>query len=206
MVDWKGAFQGRLEPGQSPALLLVDPVRAYLEAASPLALDSGASARDRMADLAAAFRSRNLPVVWTGVRYCADGSDGGRFFQKVPALQVFAGDNPLGGFPAELAPEDGERVFIKQYPSAFFGTALDQWLHDQGVDTLYLGGFSTSGCVRASALDALQHGFIPMIVADACADRSDDIHAQNLRDLSTKYGEIVQTVEVPGMLDSCSQS
>lgn len=200
MADWKGAFAGKLEPGERSALLLVDPVVAYLEAGSPLVLDSGPAAAARMAELVSEFRQRSLPIIWTGVKYLPDGSDGGYFFKKVPALKVFVGDGPLGAFPDDLQPEGEEPVFLKQYPSAFFGTQLDEWLHKREIDTVFIGGFSTSGCVRASALDALQYGFIPMIVEDACADRNHDLHSQNLRDLEAKYGEVVTAAEVPALL------
>lgn len=200
MTEWQSAFSGHLKPGKSPALLLVDPVAAYVEPDSPLFLESGKAALERMVFLAAEFRERGLPVIWTGVRYKPDGSDGGHFFRKVPALEVFVGDGPLGAFPSELAPREGEPVFIKQYPSAFFGTMLDGWLQERAIDTLYIGGFSTSGCVRASALDTLQYGYIPIVVSDACADRDADLHGQNLRDLETKYAETVLSTEVPAML------
>ncbi len=202
MPSWKGAFAGHLSPGTSPALLLVDPVRAYVEEGSPLHLDTGAAAVARMAELVAEFRARELPVIWTGVRYQEGGADGGYFFQKVPALELFVGETEAGSFPEALSPADTDPVFLKQYPSAFFGTQLDAWLRKHGIDTLYITGFSTSGCVRASALDALQYGFIPMTVRDACADRNEELHGSNLRDLGAKYSEIVDTGDVPAMLDT----
>ena len=200
--DWNGAFAGHLQPGTSPALLLVDPVRAYVDAGSPLHLDSGAAAVAQMARLVAEFRARALPVIWTGVRYQPGGADGGYFFKKVPALELFVGETQAGAFPDALLPEAGEPVFFKQYPSAFFGTQLDRWLRERSIDTLYIGGFSTSGCVRASTLDALQHGFIPITVSDACADRDAELHGSNLRDLGAKYAEIVVTDAVPAMLET----
>jgi maleamate amidohydrolase len=200
VADRQGAFAGNLHPGKHPALLLVDPVQAYVEPGSPLFLESGAAAANNMAVLLREFRSRELPVIWTRVRYRSDGSDGGHFYKKVPALAVFSSDGPLGEFVQVLAPAENEPLFIKQFPSAFFATSLDKWLHEQGIDTLFICGFSTSGCVRASALDALQYGFIPFVVANACADRSDDIHSQNLRDLGAKYGEIVVTDQLNDLL------
>ncbi|MEM7779751.1 MAG: isochorismatase family protein [Pseudomonadota bacterium] len=197
---WKEAFAGNLTPGTAPALLLVDPVRAYVEQGSPLYLESGADAVARMAELVALFRARNLPVIWTGVRYSEGGADGGYFFKKIPALKIFVGETKLGGFPADLSPAENEKVILKQYPSAFHWTGLDDWLKQHGIDTLYIGGFSTSGCIRASALDALQYGYIPMTVADACGDRNADLHRQNLRDLGAKYSEIIDTVKVPDLL------
>ena len=202
MNDWDNAFAGHLAPGSSPALLLVDPVRAYVDEQFPLYLKSGKAAVAQMAMLAGEFRSRGLPVIWTGVRYQPGGADGGHFFAKVPALHVFVGESEAGTFPDELTPKAGERIVIKQYPSAFFATGLDIWLHEQGIDTLYIGGFSTSGCVRASALDALQYGFVPIVASDACADRDQELHGSNLRDLGAKYAEIVTSNQVPHMLDT----
>ncbi|MHA7819781.1 MAG: isochorismatase family protein [Erythrobacter sp.] len=200
MANWHTAFEGHLKPGTSPALLLVDPVAAYIEPESPLYLESGAAAVERMAELATLFRERDLPVIWTGVRYQPGGADGGLFYRKVPVLEIFVGDNPLGDFPASLQPHGDERVVIKQYPSAFFDTGLAERLHEDGIDTLFIGGFSTSGCVRASALDALQYGFAPFVVSDACGDRNADYHGSNLRDLGAKYAEIVTSAEVPALL------
>ena len=202
MGEWDKAFAGHLQPGRRPALLLVDPVRAYIEPASPLFLETGAAAAAQMAALLGEFRARGLPVVWTGVRYLPGGADGGHFFRKVPALKVFVGESELGAFPDPLTPAKGEGVFLKQYPSAFYGTGVGAWLHNRKIDTLYIGGFSTSGCVRASTLDALQNGFIPITVRDACADRDDDLHGSNLRDLGAKYAEIVTGGDVPAMLES----
>ena len=202
MTDWKSAFDGRLQPGTKPALLLVDPVAAYVEEGSPLLLDTGAETVERMAEVLEEFRKRDLPVAWTGVRYLPDGSDGGQFFRKIPALKVFVGDNPLGQFAPGLTAHDDEAIFIKQYPSAFFGTSLYDWLSARSVDTLYIVGFSTSGCVRASALDALQHGFVPLLVDDACGDRNEDLHSQNLRDLKAKYAEVLGSADVAGALDT----
>lgn len=200
MTQARGAFEGHLQPGRAPALLLVDPVAAYVEQGSPLFLETGAKAVAQMSELADLFRNRGLPVIWTGVRYAPGGVDGGLFYRKVPALELFVGDNPMGRFPAALQPLESERVVIKQYPSAFFGTALDERLREDGIDTLFIGGFSTSGCVRASTLDALQYGFAPFVVSDACGDRIADYHGQNLRDLGAKYSEIVTAAEVPALL------
>jgi maleamate amidohydrolase len=163
-------------------VLVVDLVRAYLDDGSPLQMDTAAAARDATSRLVEAARAAGVPVIWTAVRYAVDGSDGGRFFQKVPSLAVFAdGAGDLGDFPAEVSPADGETVVVKQYPSAFFGTDLADDLHAQGIDTLLIAGYSTSGCVRASALDALCHGFVPLVVREACADRDPRPHTSAVR-------------------------
>lgn len=193
--NYAGVYEGRLQPGARPALLIVDVVMAYLTEGSALFMETAAAARDSNARLAAAARAAGVPVVFTNVRYKPDGSDGGVFYTKAPVLQAFIEGSPLGAFPAELAPQSRERVFTKQYPSAFFGTGLAEALHAEGIDTLLIGGYSTSGCVRASALDAMQHGFVPLVVREACADRHPAPHEANLFDLQAKYAEVISEAE-----------
>jgi maleamate amidohydrolase len=92
-------------------------------------------------------------------------------------------------------PAAGEIIVTKQYPSAFFGTQLATLLTARGIDTCIVTGLSTSGCVRASALDALQHGFVPVVVEDACGDRDRRVHEANIFDLGAKYADIVTSAE-----------
>jgi maleamate amidohydrolase len=91
-------------------------------------------------------------------------------------------------------------VVPKQYASGFFGTSLAATLHAAGVDTVVIAGVSTSGCVRATATDALGHGLRPLVVRQACADRSPELHEQNLRDLDAKYADVVDLAEALGHL------
>lgn len=188
--SYAGAFGGALLPGNRPALLIVDVVRAYLDPQSPLyaAAEAALACNVRLANAA---REAGIAVIFTNVEYQAGGLDGGHFFRKVPALKAFLKGSPLGAFPEELLPLPNELVVTKQYASAFFGTSLASTLASKGVDTLLITGFSTSGCVRASALDALQHGFIPFVVRDACADRHPAPHEANLFDLQAKYAEVI---------------
>jgi maleamate amidohydrolase len=193
--NYAGVYEGRLQPGSRPALLIVDVVTAYLTEGSALFMETAAAARDSNARLAAAARASNVPVVFTNVAYKPDGSDGGVFYRKAPVLAAFVEGSPLGAFPPELTPLPGERVFTKQYPSAFFGTGLAEALHATSIDTLLIGGYSTSGCVRASALDAMQYGFVPLVVREACADRHPAPHEANLFDLQAKYAEVIGEAE-----------
>lgn len=193
--NYAGVFEGRLQPGQRPALLIVDVVAAYLAQGSALFMETAAAARDSNARLAAAARAADVPVVFTNVAYKPDGSDGGVFYRKAPILKAFVEGSPLGAFPAELAPQPGDRVVTKQFPSAFFGTGLAEALHAGGIDTLLITGYSTSGCVRASALDAMQYGFVPLVVREACADRHAGPHEANLFDLQAKYAEVISEAE-----------
>jgi maleamate amidohydrolase len=193
--NYAGVYEGRLQPGSRPALLIVDVVAAYLTQGSALFMETAAAARDCNARLAAAARAASVPVVFTNVAYKADGSDGGVFYRKAPVLKAFIEGSPLGAFPPELTPLPGERVFTKQFPSAFFGTGLAEALHAEGIDTLLITGYSTSGCVRASALDAMQYGFVPLVVREACADRHPAPHEANLFDLQAKYAEVISEAE-----------
>lgn len=193
--NYAGVYEGRLQPGSRPALLIVDVVAAYLTEGSALFMQDAAAARDANVRLAGAARAAGVPVLFTNVSYKPDGSDGGVFYRKAPVLAAFVEGSPLGAFPEGLAPQEGERVFTKQYPSAFFGTGLAEVLHAEGIDTLLITGYSTSGCVRASALDAMQHGFIPLVVREACADRHPAPHEANLFDLQAKYAEVISEAE-----------
>jgi maleamate amidohydrolase len=187
-----GGFGRALEPGSRPALVVVDFVMAYLQPGSPLYAGVEA-ARDACAVLLRAARQAGIPVLHTNVRYQADGRDGGVFFRKLPALACFAegADPALGRFDPALEPAPGETVITKQYASAFFGTSLASTLTAARVDTLLIAGVSTSGCVRATALDACQHGFVPWVVRDAVGDRHPAPHEANLFDLQAKYAEVV---------------
>ncbi len=199
-ADYEAAgFGGRLPFGKKAALLVIDVVQAYLDEASPLYAGVG-DARDSNIRLVDAARAASVPVVFTNVLYSAGGADGGVFYRKVPALKCFLGHGPFGAFPPGLAPRKDEVVISKQYPSAFFGTHLAATLRALEVDTVVMGGFSTSGCVRASALDALQHGFIPYVVRDACGDRDPRPHEANLFDIQAKIGEVVSEAQAVALM------
>ena len=186
-------FGGRLGWGARPALLVIDLVRAYTEPDGPFLLPDPAPAVAATAELVAAARTAGRPVIWTVVRYTSGLADGGLFVRKVPALAAFATDaaGGWGEIAPPLRPAPGEPVVVKQYASAFFGTSLAATLQASGVDTAVITGVSTSGCVRATATDALQHGFRPIVVRDACADRSTAVHEANLADLDAKYADVV---------------
>lgn len=200
--NYAGVYEGRLQPGSRPALLIVDVVAAYLTEGSALYMDTAADALASNARLAAAARAGGVPVVFTNVKYKPDGSDGGVFWRKAPVLRAFVEGSPLGAFPPGLTPQAGDRVVTKQYPSAFFGTGLAETLHAEGIDTLLIGGYSTSGCVRASALDAMQYGFVPLVVREACADRHPTPHDANLFDLQAKYAEVISEAEAMAVMEA----
>lgn len=183
-------FGGDLGFGERPAVLCVDLAVAYLEPTSPLyaGVEEAVASAGRVVDAA---RDNGVPVIHTRVRYQPGGEDGGLFYQKVKALSCFDEGNPLGDFVDHPRPQDGEVVVTKQYASAFFGTSLASTLAAARIDTLLICGLSTSGCVRASALDAIQHGFRPLVVADAVGDRDPRPHEAALFDLQAKYADVL---------------
>lgn len=187
-----GGFGLALRPGRRPALLVIDFVRAYLVESSPL-YAAAEPARAAAQVLLEAARRAGIPVLHTNVRYQPGGRDGGVFFRKVPALKCFEADvrPDLAAYADGLEPAAGETVITKQYASAFFGTSLASTLTALGVDTLLIAGVSTSGCVRASTVDACQHGFIPLVVREAVGDRHPAPHEASLFDLQAKYAEVV---------------
>jgi len=193
-LNYRGAFDGRLPFGRAPALLIVDVARAYVEPDSPLYVGNDDALRSNERLIAAA-RAAGVPVIFTRVAYQPGGVDGGLFYRKLPALKCFEDGHPLGDFPDSVRPSPGELVVTKQYASSFFGTTLASSLNAMGIDTLLITGYSTSGCVRASALDALQHGFTPFVIRDACGDRHPSPHDANLFDLQAKYAEVIDEGE-----------
>lgn len=190
-----------LQPGRKPALLVVDFVRAYLDPASPL-YAGVEDVRGAAVRLLAAARAARIPVMHTNVAYEPGGADGGVFFRKLPGLASFErGRHPeLAAFAEGLEPRPGEPVFTKQYASAFFGTQLAEALRALGVDTLLIAGLSTSGCVRASAVDACQHGFVPLVVREAVGDRHPAPHEASLFDLQAKYAEVISLADAEAYL------
>jgi maleamate amidohydrolase len=196
MPDATGPFTGRLGFGRSCALIVIDMVRAYTDPQYPLYI--GSHAPDVVAavvTLVEAARAARIPIVYTGVRYQPGGVDGGVFFRKVPPLELFVGESDAGSLVRELSPLPGEPLILKQYASAFWSTPLASMLHAHGIDTVILVGVSTSGCIRASATDAMQQGFIPVVVREAVGDRNVGPHEANLFDIAAKIGDVVSLDE-----------
>jgi maleamate amidohydrolase len=188
--DYAGVFDGHLHFGARPALLIVDMVMADFDKASPL-YAATETTLDSNVRLLAAARVASVPVIFTNVVYEPGGANGGLFYLKIPALSVFDKGSPLGAFPDALQPQADDLVITKQYASAFFGTNLADALRGQNIDTLMITGLSTSGCVRATALDAIQYGFAPFVVREACGDRHSAPHEASLFDLQAKYAEVI---------------
>lgn len=203
----RGGFGKSLQFGRRPALLVIDFVRAYLVKTSPL-YAGVEQARADCEILLRAARAAGIPVLHTNVVYQPGGRDGGVFFRKVPALKCFErGAHPeLAAFAEGLEPVAGETVISKQYASAFFGTSLAATLTSMQIDTVLIAGLSTSGCVRASAVDCVQHGFVPVVVREAVGDRAPGPHEANLFDLQAKYAEVVDLATAQRYLKSLQEA
>jgi nicotinamidase-related amidase len=189
-------FHGRAGFGRRPALVVIDVNRGFTDPASPLVcdLDDVVAAIGR---LLAGFRAAGLPVAYTTVAY----DDAGRqaaavFIDKVPALLALEAGSGWTEIDARIAPRVDEPVLTKLWASAFHGTPFASFLTARGADSLVVTGASTSGCVRATAVDALQHGYRVLVPRDAVGDRNEAAHEANLYDIDTKYGDVVTTDEV----------
>lgn len=194
-------FNNRLGFGKSPALILVDLVDAYFRSGSPLYHPRYAPVLTSALRLQAAAHKAKIPVIVTRVEYAKGGIDGGVFFLKARvALTCFEEGNPLGNFPAGMKVAPDDIVLTKKYPSAFFASPLSAMLTTRGVDTVLIAGVSTSGCVRATAVDACSSGFRPMVVREAVGDRHSGPHEANLFDINAKYGDVVGEAEALGYL------
>lgn len=199
-ASYAATFEYHLPFGRHPALIVIDVAVAYLDPASPLYDAAFVAAVPVIARLIAVARAAAIPVIFTRVVHGSGGRDGGLFYRKMPVLRVFDPGTPWGQFAPDAVPQPDDIVITKQYASAFFGTSLASTLTGMCVDTLLMAGFSTSGCIRASALDALQHGFAPFVVSDACADRHPDPHTANLFDLQAKYAEVIDCAAAVALL------
>jgi len=185
--------------GRRPALILIDFAEAYYDPAAPLFGGDGCkSALESALRLREIAHECGLPVVLTEVKYRKGGADGGVFFRKAPPLTCFVEGETTQAFAKGLTPRDDEYVVTKQYPSSFFGTSLGASLTSAGVDTLILTGVTTSGCVRATCVDSMSHGFITLVAREGVGDRAEGPHEANLYDMNAKYADIVGEEQLVG--------
>ncbi|HCR2980517.1 TPA: isochorismatase family protein [Serratia marcescens] len=194
--NYRGVWGQRIGFGRRPALLAIDFMQAYTTEGAPLFAPGVVSAVEESRELLACARRTGIPVIHTHIRYHAGHfADGGLWVKKAPVMKDMVAGNPLAAFCPPVAPLADEVVLSKQYASAFFGTALAPLLVAQGIDTLLMIGCSTSGCIRASAVDAVQHGFRAIVVRECVGDRHPGPHEANLFDIDSKYGDVVHKRE-----------
>lgn len=202
-----GGFHAPQAWGSRPALLLIDFAQAYFDPAQPLYGGDGCrSALEHAIPLAESAREAGVPVVFTEVKYAPGGSDGGAFYAKVPSLACFDAGRDSQRLADGLTVHDGDLLITKQYPSAFFGTSLAATLRWMKIDTLLLAGVTTSGCVRATCVDGISHGFVTIVVQDAVGDRAPGPHEANLFDMGAKYADLCSGEQAAGYLSRCARA
>jgi maleamate amidohydrolase len=152
----------------------------------------------------AAARARGWAIAHSRIVYADDGADHNIFSLKVPGMLGLKERDARSAIVPELAPQAGELVVRKTVPSAFFGTSLAAWLSQRGVQTLVVAGAVTSGCVRASVVDAMSHGFRPLVVSDCVGDRALRPHEANLFDMAQKYAAVMARDAALEALDAIS--
>jgi nicotinamidase-related amidase len=168
----------------------------FTDPESPLACDLEGPVSE-IQKLLEGARQAEIPVVFTTVAYReSDKLTAAAFIDKVPALLTLEAGTRLAEIDHRIAPRETEPILNKLFASGFFGTGLSSLLTAAGVDTLIITGASTSGCVRATAVDALQYGFRPLVPREAVGDRNPDAHEANLYDIDAKYGDVVRVQEV----------
>jgi maleamate amidohydrolase len=187
--------------GERPGVLVVDFSCGFTDPECALGSDLSAEveATRRLLDVA---RAKGLPVIFTTIGYEPSLKDGGLWLQKVPAL----GDLQVGGRWVEidprLGPREDETVVLKKGASAFFGTNLVAILVSHGIDSVVLCGATTSGCIRATAIDLLQYGFPALVPRECVGDRAQAPHEANLFDIQAKYADVVSLDEALTYVES----
>jgi nicotinamidase-related amidase len=177
--------------GERPALIVIDMLKGFTDPAMPLGanLDPQIEAQKPLLKIA---HERDIPVIFSTVIYTdADLKDAGLWGIKMKGSFSLKAGTPAVEIDPRLEMKAKDSMLVKKYASCFFGTDLVPRLTNQRIDTLIIVGCTTSGCVRATAVDAVQNGFRPMVVREAVGDRSAAAHEQSLFDLNAKYADVV---------------
>jgi maleamate amidohydrolase len=191
---------GRQGAGKRPALVVVDLNRGFTDPASPLHCDAD-GAVEATARLLAAAREAHCPIAFTTIEYDESGRRVAKaFIDKVPSLLTLAAGTPWPQIDERIEPQPGEPVLLKLFASAFFSTPLAPMLAAAQCDTVVVTGASTSGCVRATAVDGMQYGYRVVVPREAVADRAVGPHEASLFDIDAKYGDVLSTDETIDLL------
>jgi len=191
----KAGWGGRVGFGQRPALLVTDMYRAFVDPAYPFSSETSVETASQIRILLEAFRRRSLPVFFSTERPAQNAADRGRWKVKAADGAQMTEAAAYEIWP-DIAPVKGESVLVKTYPSAFFGTTLSSQLIYLSVDTLIVTGTVTSGCVRATCLDAFNYNFRVIVPQECVCDRGAASHKVALFEIDMKYGDVVALDEV----------
>jgi maleamate amidohydrolase len=196
-------FGQRIAPGRSPALLVVDFVNGFVD---PAIFGGGniLKAAELTKGVVEAWRSHGAPIAFTRIVYADDGSNAGIWCEKVPGLRQLTERAFASQIVAFLRPSEGDLIIRKTQASAFFATELASILTHRGIDTVVIAGCTTSGCVRASVVDAISHNFRPIVIADCVGDRASGPHEANLFDIEQKYADLIKADEVAALFENAA--
>lgn len=195
---------GRIGFGKRPALVAVDLIRGFTDARSPLAgdLDTQVQATQQLLTLA---RDAEIPVIFSTVAYDADLQEAGKWIQKIPSNSWLVEGSEWVELDERMERRENEMLLVKKYASCFFGTDLAARLISRGVDTIILVGCTTSGCIRATAVDACSYGFHTIVVEEGVGDRAELPHLASLFDIDNKYGDVVNLEDASAYLHRVRQ-
>ncbi|MEJ2885272.1 isochorismatase family protein [Actinomycetospora aeridis] len=198
----RAGFGAAVPRGERPALVVVDLTRGFTEAAFPSGADLTAEVA-ATSRLVAAARHGGVPVVWTVISYTPAEADGDAvaWLRKAPGMRALRDGSEAVALDPRLDVRPGDPVIVKKGASAFHGSSLAALLAGLHVDTAVVCGATTSGCVRATAVDAVQSGFDTLVVADGCGDRARGPHDAALYDLQAKYADVVDLDDAVAYLD-----
>jgi maleamate amidohydrolase len=181
--------------GDHTALVVIDMANAFTDPHHAIGTNQDSTV-EAIAELLKVARASKIRRYFFTTAYQPDLHDAGGWIRKIPVI----GSLQLGTRDVEiddrLARENSEPLVVKKASSCFFGTPFDTWLSSEGVDTLVVTGCSTSGCVRATCLDAASHGFRVIVPAECVSDRREDVHRANLFDIDAKYADVMPLDEV----------
>ena len=194
-------FMNRSGYGTKPALLVVDFIYGFTDPTTPLGGDFSKELAVT-ADLLETFRAAQFPIVYTTIAYEPGFEDGGVFVKKIPSLKILEVGSKMVDVDNRIRPRPDEYVALKKYASAFFNTDIDAYLKARSVDTIIMTGCTTSGCIRASAIDSMQYGYLTIVVEEGVGDRAQGPHDANLFDIDAKYGDVVSVDEVNSYMKS----
>lgn len=202
----KRGFGGEIGFGERPAILVVDIMRAFTDQNMPLGADLS-SQIEHINSLLDAADAAKIPTFFSIVCYEeADCRDAGVWGRKMSGLFDLTSGSSAVELDPRLRRRSNASVFNKKYASCFFGTDLASRLQARRIDTVIITGCTTSGCVRASTVDAVQYGFLPIVVKEAVGDRSQAAHEQALFDIQAKYGDIKSLNEIVQKINSLPRS
>ncbi len=199
-------FGKSLGIGAKPCFLVVDVINGFTDQSMPLGADLSAQI-EVINKLLGVIHQKNIPVIFTTIAYEDSSiSDSGIWFEKMEGLKTLK----FGTDAVELDPrldfQKGNSILNKKYASSFFGTDLSSRLTANKIDTVIVTGCTTSGCVRATVVDALQYGYRPIVVKDGVGDRSEASHDQSLFDMEQKYANVLHSNEVMELITNFENS